>query len=462
MARFIAERVVPCSAAELFAYHARPRAFERLTPPWEPVDIIVPLSSLRDGAEVTLKTSVGPVPLTLMVNHHHVEVPTESRAGGFIDEQVKGPFAHWRHHHRFEPLTSTSCTLIDEIDYALPRLPFANIVGGGMVVQRLQRLFRYRHHTTVQDLMMAHDRSLQPSAPSLRIGITGASGLIGCELMDTLSVLGHLPIAFVRPGSRAKGITWDPATGALHEDANGLDAVVHLAGENIGDGRLTATKLQRIHHERVAHTRLLRRSLHALKRPPAVFVGASAIGFYGHRNDEMLTELSPMGAGALPNLCSAWEQETLSPTTTMRTVAVRVGLVQSMRGGALAKQLPLFRMGVGGPLGDGSMWTPTISLDDVAAVFVRAVLDDRVCGPINATSPEPLRNRDYTAMLGDLLHRPTVVSVPAFALRAAAGVLADEGILASARVIPAQLTALGHRFRHEHVRASMAHVLGEP
>jgi uncharacterized protein len=456
MSQFIAERIMPCSAAELFAYHCRPRAFERLTPPWEQVEVVVPLQRLENGAEVKLRTQVGPVSTTMTVTHHHVIIPSAAAAGGFVDEQVGGPFSVWRHHHRFEPVTATTSRLVDDITYELPRVPFAQMVAGGYVRQRLERLFRYRHHTTEQDLLL---QQALPSRP-LRVGITGTSGLIGSELMNLLSVLGHLPIAMVRAGRGGTGIAWDPTSGTVGPEANGLDAVVHLAGENIGDGRLDDRKLARIRTERVQQTRLLRASLSSLSQPPAVFVGASAVGFYGHRNDELLTETSPVGVGELPSLCAAWEQQTLAEPSAMRRVAVRIGIVQSLAGGALAKQLPVFRAGLGGPLGDGSMWTPVITVDDVAAVLARAVLDDRIDAVLNAVGPEPLRNSAYTSLLGSLLHRPAVVPVPRMVLQAAAGKLADEGILASARVMPAKLVDLGHRFRHADNRAAMAHVLG--
>jgi uncharacterized protein len=454
------EQALPCSARALFDYHAEVGAFDRLTPSWEDVEVVQPLVALRDDEVVVLKAKLGPVPLTMCAVHSEVKVPTANTEGGFVDEQQGGPFAHWRHQHRFVPDGADVCRLIDDIEYSLPSLPFASLVAGGYVAARLERMFRYRHDITKHDVRLRG----RWGAKRLRIGITGMRGLVGAELARLCRVLGHEVVPFERTTatSTPHAIAWNPDAGTIDvQAASGLDAVVHLAGENIGDGRLDQTKLERIHRDRTQHASGLRTALLRCAQPPKVFVGASAIGYYGDRGDDVLTENAPAGDNAFAHLCSDWEASMTSDAPAiMRTVVLRVGIVLSPRGGALAKVLPLFRAGLGGPIADGNMWMPVIGLDDLADILARAIHEESMKGTYNAVGPEPVTNAQYTHLLSQLLHRPAILPVPAAALRAATGLLADQAVLASARVIPQRLLDEGHVFRHSTARAALAHGLG--
>jgi uncharacterized protein (TIGR01777 family) len=340
----------------------------------------------------------------------------------------------------------------------------------------LERMFRFRHRRTRDDLALdAALRALPGGARRRVVGVTGASGLIGRELTSLLRVLGHEVRTFVRVAdpsalsSSAPGtISWHPPSGAIDvAAAAGLDAVAHLAGESIADGRLDEEKQARLRRQRVDQTTLLWRALAGLPRPPSVVVGAAAVGFYGERGDAVLDEASPAGRGPLSDFCAAWEQAVLGAATTAtangpgtRAVALRIGIVQSPRGGALGKVLPLFKAGLGGPLGDGRAFVPWIGVDDMADVILRAIVDERVHGAVNATAPVPVSQRDYARALGGALGRPALVPVPRFALQAVLGRDLGAHVVESMRVVPRALLDLGHRFRHTDIDDAFAHLLG--
>jgi uncharacterized protein len=296
----------------------------------------------------------------------------------------------------------------------------------------------------------------------VRVVVTGGSGLIGSALRSTLAGEGHEVTALVRrtpgPGERR----WEPGTGELETGAlEGADAVVHLAGAGIGDRRWTPARRQLVLRSRVASTALLCRALAALDRPPSVLVSASAIGYYGSRRAEELTETSGPGTGFQTEVCTAWEQATAEAERAgIRVVHLRSAVVLSRRGGALARQLPLFRLGLGGRLGSGDQWLTWISLRDEVAVILKAIDDPTLAGPVNACAPNPVTNRQFTKALGRALHRPTVLPVPAFALRLVLGrALADELPLGSLRVIPARLLAARFPFRDPTIDVALAEAL---
>lgn len=284
----------------------------------------------------------------------------------------------------------------------------------------------------------------------MKILISGASGLIGSALAPSLCADGHEVIRLVRAAPRpgAAEIHWDPATDSLDPSTlEGLDAVVHLAGENVAEGRWTRRKRARIRDSRVRGTSLLARMLAALAAPPKVLASASAVGYYGSRGDELLDEESPPGDGFLSGVCRDWEAATdPAAAAGVRVVHLRTGMVLSTAGGALAKMLPLFRCGLGGCLADGRQYVSWITLDDVAGAIRHVLLTDSLDGPVNLVAPEPVTNRELTRTLGRILRRPTLLPVPAFVLRAALGQMADGLLLSSTRVLPRRLLESGHAF----------------
>jgi uncharacterized protein (TIGR01777 family) len=266
----------------------------------------------------------------------------------------------------------------------------------------------------------------------MNISISGASGFVGRHLMESLAQAGHSPRALSRHA---------PSAESLRE----ADAIIHLAGEPLAQ-RWTAAAKQRIRESRVAGTRNLVEALAKLPRRPDVLICASAIGYYGSRGDEVLTESSAPGSGFLPEVCVAWEREAQAAEAFgMRVVRVRTGVVLDARGGALVRMLPPFRMGVGGRLGSGRQWMSWIHLEDLAALFQFA-LESQVRGPLNGVAPNPVTNSDFTRELARTLRRPAVFPVPGFALRLLFGEMADV-LLASQRVVPGAAEAAGFRFR---------------
>ena len=284
----------------------------------------------------------------------------------------------------------------------------------------------------------------------MRILVTGSTGLIGSVLVPILTAGGHSVVRLVRapPRPGEAEIPWDPTAGRIDAAGlEGLDAVVHLAGENIAAGRWTAVRKARIRDSRVQGTRLLAGTLARLSRPPRVLVCASAIGYYGARGEEVLREDSPPGQGFLADLCREWEAASESAAQAgIRVVRLRTGIVLTPRGGALKQMLLPFRLGVGGKIGSGKQYLSWIALDDLLGAFLHALTTESLQGAVNAVAPHPVTNLEFTKTLGRALKRPTVFPVPAFAARLVLGEMADELLLASQRVHPRRLLDSGFRF----------------
>lgn len=293
--------------------------------------------------------------------------------------------------------------------------------------------------------------------------MSGASGLIGTALVRRLVTRGNRVSPLVRRTPGRGEIGWDPEGGRLEpEDFKGVDAVVHLAGENIG-ARWTTARKARIHSSRVGGTRLLSVALSRMSTPPAVLVSASAVGIYGNRGDEILTEESSAGDRAhdfLAGVGQDWEGAAdVARAAGIRVVHPRFGVVLSPHGGVLDRMLPPFRLGVGGRLGSGEQWLSWISIDDAVEALVYLLFTETLPGPVNVTAPEPIRNRDLTRTLGRVLSRPTLLPVPAAALRLALGEMAESTVLASTRAVPRRLVAAGFRFSHPDLETALRHTL---
>lgn len=292
----------------------------------------------------------------------------------------------------------------------------------------------------------------------MRIAVTGASGLIGSHLVPRLRHHGHDVRALVRREPRRPGeIRWDPAAGQLDPaDLVGIEAAVHLAGAGIGDRRWSGEYKQLVLSSRVEGTTLLADRLARLDPIPRVLLSGSAIGFYGDAGDRECDESTPAGTGFLADVVQAWEAATAAAEQAgIRTVHLRTGLVLSKAGGMLAQQLRVFRLGLGGPLGSGRQWWSWVSLADELGAIEHLLTTD-VSGPVNITGPAPARQRDFATALGRALHRPAVLPTPAFALRAALGEFAGEGVLSGQRVLPRALTDGGYDFAHRTLDAALA------
>lgn len=297
----------------------------------------------------------------------------------------------------------------------------------------------------------------------MRVVVTGSSGLIGRALVSRLTADGHRVAVLVRRTPGPGEARWDPERGQIDAHAlDGAEAVVHLAGAGIGDKRWTTARKDVILRSRVDATAVLCRCLAGLDRRPSVVISASAIGYYGDRGDEVLTERSGPGTGFQAEVCRRWEEATApAEAAGIRVVHLRSGVVLARHGGALGRQLPLFRAGLGATLGSGRQWLSWISLRDEVGAIVHALADTSLVGPVNATAPAPVTNREFTKELGHALHRPAVLGAPPFALRLALGrQLADELLLGSLRVVPARLADAGYTFADPTLEGALRQTLG--
>jgi len=302
---------------------------------------------------------------------------------------------------------------------------------------------------------------------SQQIAITGATGMVGTALTESLVKAGH-QVTTMRRGTTQKDgsdLYWDPLNAGICDPAaaTGIDAIVHLAGESIAGGRWTAALKERIRSSRIEATRNLVGSLSKLKTPPTTLVCASAIGYYGDRGADELTEESPRGEGFLADVCNDWEAEAaVAEELGIRVVTVRIGVVLSPKGGALSKMLTPFRLGAGGNVGNGNQYWSWIGLHDLVRILVEAVTNSDINGVINAVSPNPMTNRDFTKVLGKVLKRPTIFPLPAFVAKVVLGEMADALLLSSSRVIPQTLARTGFRFDHAELESCLRHELQLP
>lgn len=299
----------------------------------------------------------------------------------------------------------------------------------------------------------------------MKVLLSGSSGLIGSALSSSLAGKEAQVAHLVR--AKAAGTTpqvlWNPVARVLDpKQLEGFDAIVHLAGDPIAKGRWNPEKKARIRDSRVKGTRFLAESLAARSSPPKVFACASAIGIYGDRGEGLLTEDSAPGSGFLAEVGRDWEGA-CEPAARrgIRVVNLRFGVVLSPKGGALPMMLPPFRLGLGGILGTGRQWMSWVSIEDVTGAIQHALSNEAVRGPVNVVSPHPVTNREFTKTLGRVLRRPAVLPVPALAVRLLFGELADEALLASARVEPKRLQATGYRFKHAELEPALRHLLGK-
>lgn len=298
----------------------------------------------------------------------------------------------------------------------------------------------------------------------MNVLISGARGLIGSEIIPRLKKNGHAVRRLVRSAKDAgpSDFVWDPMKGEISGELKDIDAVIHLAGESIASGRWTEEKKKEIRDSRLKGTAFLSETIAKLEPRPKVLLCASAIGYYGDRGSEELDENSTAGSGFLADLCRDWEAATSAAERAgIRVVNGRIGVSLSPKGGALGKMLIPFQLGAGGNVGDGKQFMSWISIDDVAAAIVFCIENDSVSGPVNLTAPEPVTNSKFTKALGAVLHRPTILPMPAFGAKLLLGEMADELLLSSARVMPKKLQAAGFHFSYPEVEGALRHVIND-
>lgn len=448
---------IACSPRELFDWHARKGAFARLVPPWEDIQVVHSDHSIAQGATLVMRLNKGPAHITWKALHTICEPPGPDGRGKFVDLQESGPFKFWEHTHHVSPGTDpNSAVLTDAIVYELPLNAHRSAFVATFSDAELSRMFDFRHRRTQNDLRRHRTYSDLP----MRIAISGASGLIGTALTALLTTGGHEVISLSR-SRKPNTAYWNPETDEIDAEAlEGLDAVIHLAGESIS-GRWTETKKRQIMESRVKGTGLLARTLASLKTPPKVFVSASAVGFYGNRKDLPTTELTEPGDGFLAEVCQAWEAAAApAQDAGIRTVHPRIGVVIAAQGGALKPLVPVFQMGLGGPVGNGKQYMSWIALDDVIAALLHIVKTPDLSGPVNLTAPSPVTNAEFSKVLGKVLHRPSFLPLPSFAVKTAMGEMGEQLLLNGARVTPDKLLRSGFEFHFPTLEEALRFELG--
>jgi len=441
----------------VFDWHERPGALERLTPPWGDVEVLHRSGGIQDGGKVSLRIKRGPTSFRWDLTHRDYVYGKQ-----FRDEQVKGPMESWVHTHTFSERPGGGTIAEDDIELEAPLGAAGAAVGPAFIKGELERLFRFRYQRLFTDLAR---HAAYADRRRLTVAITGASGMVGSSLTHFLTTAGHKVVPLVRDSRQLDGdaIFWNPAAGVLDEKGlRNVDAVVHLAGASIADGRWTEARKRAIKQSRVRSTELLARTLATMPDGPRVLVSASAVGFYGNRGADIIVESEPAGRGFLAEVCRAWEGAAKpAERAGLRVVTLRTGVVLSPQGGALGQMLLPFKMGAGGRLGSGKQYLSWIDLDDLVGLIHHALYDDTLRGPVNATAPNPVTNSVFTSALGRTLGRPTIVPVPGLAVRAAFGEMGTELLLWGQRVIPEQATKAGFDFFYEGVEDSLRFQLGK-
>lgn len=451
---------------EVFAWHRRPGALPRLSPPFGggpdrvkqgPTHGIEPDSRVEMG--VSIPGTFGTVHLPWTARHGEWDPPRL-----FTDRMERGPLGQWEHRHFFDETPEGGTLVRDRVALSpLPeRLEALNKAVDPLMRRQLDRIFAYRERQLRGDLDF-HD---QHGGPRLRIAVAGASGLIGTQVCALLTTGGHRVLRLVRGGTTGEGVIgWDPDKGVLDpRDLAGVDVVIHLGGASIAT-RFTPANKKKILGSRLDTTNLLVRAIGQVPpdQRPRAFVVSSAIGYYGTgRGDEILTEDQPPGPGFLAHVCREWEQAAHGAQVYgVRVVNVRTGLVLSPAGGLLRPQLPLLSAGLFGPLGGGRQWQSWIGIDDMAGAVAHLALSEEATGPYLVAAPNPVRQKEFARIVAGVLHRPAVVPAPLAAPKAVLGTEATEELVAaSQRVDVTKLLESGYRFRHENLRECAAHILG--
>jgi len=442
---------------DVFAWHTRHGAIERLSPPFDPIKVLERTGGIHPGDKVVLRMKAGPIPYKWHAEHTDFE---ENRL--FRDRQVHGPFKEWNHTHVFEPDGEQACFLEDLIEFSPPFSSFGNFLLSAHVQKKLARIFTYRHTTTQSDIK--HHLRFK-NQPRKTILISGASGLIGSTIIPFLTTGGHQVIRLVRKQhpSGNDEICWDPEAGVLEPKAlNRMDAVIHLSGENIGQNRWTKKKKKKIINSRVKSTNLLANAIASLENPPDVFICASATGFYGNRGYNLMSESDHAGDDFISRVCTEWEKSAAPAVHKgIRTVFMRIGVVLTPQGGALARLMLPSQLCLGGKIGSGLQYVSWISIEDVVGAMYHILMNPAIHGPVNLVSPNPVSNLEMVQALGQVLNRPSIVPIPALLIRLLFGEMGEEILLSSTRVTPEKLLDTGYSFRYPELKGALLHLLGK-
>lgn len=450
MANFSFQSRFDVSVEQLFALHERAHALPLLTPPWVPLEYVRSEGpgGLIAGTRHHLQLRFGPVKIPWIARQTEYQ-----RNVMFTDEQVRGPMQQWVHRHCFEAIDEQSSILREEITFNPPP-----VVPKSTIEKRLHQTFVFRHERTHRLL----NQIKLFSAPRMKILISGATGLIGTQLVRTLEFLGHEVYRLTRKPNGPKDLAWDPAKSQIHQLPSGLDAVIHLAGENVASEPWTDAVKARIAKSRIDGTRFLVDSLIRQGVVPGLFLSASAIGYYGRNRPSAVDEASEPGNSFLARTAIDWEKAT-TPLDThgCRVIHLRFGVVMDPRGGALAAMRLPFLMGLGGPLGSGQHFMSLIGMEDVIGILLFLLKEPSASGPYNLVCEEPVTNQNFVKLLARLLHRPAFLRVPESLLKLLPNRMAEELLLSSLSVNPRRLQNLGYEFIHPTPEKILGYCLGK-
>jgi len=457
MPEYTKEILIPAETEDVFEYHEREGALGRLTPPWEYAELLNRPMGINAGTVVELKVGAGPVKINWVSKHTEYD-----KNRYFKDIMVKGPFKKFEHSHYFTEQNG-STLMKDRVEFEAPLAPIGN-VSLPFFKSKLQKMFKYRQDVLFNDFSFNNFLKQKfGDGVKGKVVVSGANGQIGRNLVPYLQVSGYDVTRLVRKKSLicTDDACWDPKLGSIDHCFDGVDTVIHLAGEHITQGRWTDERKQNIIESRVGGTKLIVDTIANLENPPKVLICASAVGFYGDNGDKPVDEKDEKGEGFIADVCSMWE-EAARPAIEkgIRVVFARIGVVLSPDGGALRQFLLPFNVGLGGYMGDGSHYLSWIGMDDALYSFRYIIENKEINGAVNIVSPENITHKEFAKTLGRVLKRPSFVRIPAPAINFVFGQMGKEVFLSGSKVEPTVLENNGFIFTYPCLENCLRHILG--
>ncbi len=441
-------------AQDLFAWHERDGAIQRLTPPWAPLQLLSRKGEgVKKGVKVSFRLNIFKIPMIWKAEHIGYTKNKE-----FKDIQTAGPFSEWIHTHRFIPEDDQSTIMEDDVAFKLP-FGFLSWPFYSMAKRDMNRMFNYRHRVLKSDLEHHVNKT-----PAKRILISGASGTIGSILIPFLKACGHDVVQLVRHSKElAKDqIFWDPYNAKIDlKSTDHFDAVINLNGVDISKGNWSQDQKKKIVDSRVIPTVFLSNVIANMKHKPEVFISSSAIGLYGDQGDTRLTEQSRKGDCFISYVCDEWEKAAdVSIIAGIRTVQLRIGVVLTPAGGALKRMAPAFQFGCGVRLSHGRQYMSWISMEDALSGILHILNHPSINGPVNLTAPNPVPNKEFSDILASVFNRKVYFTMPKWVASILWGQMGQETLLASARVLPQKLLDTGFSFQHKTLLSALKTMLG--
>lgn len=459
---FVRRSLIPCNISRLFIYHTRNGTLQRLIAPWSGLTVISQSGGIKDGAVTHFRLSIGPLKITWIAKHFGY-----IQNQRFQDDMIKGPFKKWIHTHSFQAQGENNCVLEDEINYILKFSKLGSMLFQNRIQNYLNQLFLYRHRILINDTRIMKNLVEK----NRNILISGSHGLIGSALIPFLSSVGNCRITrLIRPNINGKNhpvntddrlVYWDLEHKKLNlAELEGFDVIIHLTGENLF-GRWSNSKKRVIIESRVKSTRFLCESMSKLSRPPNLLITASAIGYYGNRINEIMTEDSNPGSGFLSELCQEWEDVARNATKLgIRVINMRFGLVLSPLGGILQQLLRFSRLGMSLSIGNKSRIISWVSIEDVLASIFHSIINSSISGPVNIISPTPVTNLEFSRTLKRVLRTHLSLTIDEGMAKKIFGQFYDEVLSPSIFVIPKRLTSTGYKFFNSSLEDSLRFLLG--